>query len=218
MNRRKYLTCTAAVGLTGIAGCLNEVPEALTDPGSGREFGESVEHRGLEVAPTHSMTADEVTFDVEQGATIDETAPSGAEFLLTRIEAANRGDHERVLPSRSSGLGGGSGRNIWIYYGGEETSTVIHEDTSKWYEVGGSRLTPYTQSRLQDATGPVYPGTAIEGWIVAEITEDFNVEETKIEIELGDGSESEVFEWTYSSDTMVSPEEVPESEGTTTEI
>lgn len=221
MNRRTYLTCAAATGLVGVSGCLNEVTEEVRDvaDGGGREFGEVVTHQGVEVAPTRWMTTDEITFDVDQGATLDETPTTGAEFLLTHLKAMNTGDHERELPSRSSVLGGRSGRNIRIYYAGEETSTVQHEDTSTAYEVDGVRLTPYRHSRFEgDAVGSVYPGTGVEGWIVAEITEGFDAEETIVEVELGSENELEPFEWVYSAAAEVSPEEESETDDTITEI
>ena len=209
MNRREYFAYAAATGLVGIAGCLDQVPEAA----------ENVEGGGREVVPTGWMAMDEVTFDVDQGMTQDRTPATGAQFLLTRIRAANEGDNRRELPSRSSALGGSSGRNIRVHYSGEETNTIQFEDISSAYEVDGVQLTPYHQSRFEeDATGPVFPGVGVEGWIVAEITEGFTIEETTIEIEWGDGDEVEVFEWVYSAAAEVSPEDINEDDGTTTEI
>jgi len=165
------------------------------------------------------MVTDEVTADVDQGMTQDRSPEAGAEFLLTHIEAVNDGDNRSELPSRSSALGGTSGRNIRVYYAGEETETTQFEDISSAYEVDGVRLTPYHQSRLdQDATGEVYPDVGVEGWIVAEITEGFDIDQTTIEIAWGDGDESETFEWVYSTDAEVSPEEINENGGTTPEI
>ena len=220
MNRREYLTYTAAGGLVGMSGCLDETLEGAENVGGGRrEFGEAVNHRGVEVVPTDWMATNEVTFDVDQGMTQERTPPTGADYLLTHIQAANEGDHSRELPSRSSALGGTSGRNIRVYYADEETGTTQFEDTSSAYEVDGVRLTPYHQSRFdQDATGEVFPGISIEGWIVAEITEGFDIEETTIEIEWGGGDEREAFEWVYSTVAEVSPEEVDENEGTITEL
>jgi len=203
-----------------MAGCLDEVSETVENVGGGsREFGEVVNHHGVEVVPTHWIAANEATFDVDQGMTQNRTPATGAEFLLTRIQAANEGEQRRDLPSRSSAFGGSSGRDIRVHYAGEETSTNQFEDISTTYEVDGVELTPYHQSRFkEDATGPVYPGVGAGGWIIAEITEGFDVEETTIEIEWGDRDEVEAFEWVYSTSAKVSPDEVAENEDTTTEI
>ena len=220
MNRREYLSCVATTGLVGMGGCLGEATEAVENASRGsRMFGEVVKHRGVEVVPTQWMTTNEVTFDVDQGMTQSKTPAPGAEFLLTHIQAANEGEQRRELPSRSSAFGGSSGRGIRVYYIDEETSVNQFEDISSAYEVDGVRLTPYHQSRFdEDATGSVYPGIGVEGWIVAEITEGFNIEETTVEIEWGSGDELEAFEWVYSIDAEVSPEEVNENEETTIEI
>lgn len=220
MNRREYLTCATTTGIIGIAGCLDEASEVTENAvGEDRDFGEVVNHRGVEVAPIRWLTTDEITFDVDQGMAQDRTPAAGAEFLLTHIRAANEGDNRRELPSRSSAFGGSSGRNIRVYYSDEETNTIQFEDISSTYEVDGVQLTPYHRSRFEgDATGEVYPGTTVEGWIVAEIAKGFSIEETTIEIEWGDGDKLEVFEWVYSAGAEVSPEEVNENEGTTTEI
>ena len=220
MNRREYLTFATTTGIISTAGCLDRASEITENAAEeDREFGEVVKHRGVEVVPTRWIATGEVTFDVEQGMTQDRTPATGAEFLLTKIRAANKGENRRKLPSRSSALGGSSGRNIRVYYSDEETNTTQFEDISSTYEVDGVQLTPYHQSRFdEDATGEVYPGITVEGWIVAEITEGFNIEETTIEIEWGDGGKLEVFEWVYSAGAEVSPEEVNENEGTTVEI
>ena len=220
MNRRKYLSCVATTAVIGISGCLDDSLEVVENVGSeNHEVGEVVNHRGVEVVPTEWMVTDEVTADVDQGMTQDRSPEAGAEFLLTHIEAVNDGDNRSELPSRSSALGGTSGRNIRVYYAGEETETTQFEDISSAYEVDGVRLTPYHQSRLdQDATGEVYPDVGVEGWIVAEITEGFDIDQTTIEIAWGDGDESETFEWVYSTDAEVSPEEINENGGTTPEI
>lgn len=220
MNRRKYVSCVATTAVIGISGCLDDSLEAVENVGSeNHEFGEVVNHRGVEVVPTEWMVTDEVTADVDQGMTQDRSPEAGAEFLLTHIEAVNNGDNRRELPSRSSALGGSSGRSIRVYYAGEETETTQFEDISSAYEVDGVRLTPYHQSRLdQDATGEVYPDVGVEGWIVAEITEGFDIDQTTIEITLGSGDELETFEWAYSTAAEVSPDDISENEGTIPEI
>lgn len=214
------LACTAATGVVGMPGCIGETLEGVEGVGQkSREFGEVAKHRGVEVMPTHWMATNQITFDVDQGMTQTRTPPTGAEFLLTYVQAANEGDNRRELPSRSSTFGGTSGRDIRVYYSDEETDTNQFEDISSAYEVDGVRLTPYLQSRLdQDATGEVFPSVSIEGWIVAEITEGFNVEETTIEAEWGDEDELEAFEWVYSTAAEISPEEINDNEGKTTEI
>jgi hypothetical protein len=73
--------------------------------------------------------------------------------------------------------------------------------------VVGKRLTPYRRSRdRKDAIGSVYPGVGVAGWIVVEIAERFDPEDTTTEIEW-DGDEKRVFGWQYSENVRVAPEE-----------
>lgn len=228
MNRRGFIGTMGAAFTIASAGCaenLDSITGAVPDTGR-NEFRESVEHRGVEVVPTHWMTADEVTYHVENGGSPARSAARGAVLILTRLEAKTVGENRRVLPSRMTATGPGNG-HIRVYYNDERASSGGHDDVSEQVEVKGKRLTLYeADRRAEDAMSAVYPGVEIGGWIVSEIPEPFDVPKTTIRVEWGAGSVGgdehlEEYEWVYTEDTQIMPAEAAElesSDGSTISI
>lgn len=220
MDRRGFIGSVGAAVTLVSAGCtegIEGVIGAIPDAGA-NEFGDPIKHRGVQIVPTHWMTADQVTYHVDKGGSPSSSAPRGAVFILTRLEARTVGENRRVLPSRATASGWGSG-HIRVFYNDERSSSTMHDEISNRVEIEGQRLPLYEQVRQdEDAVGAVYPGVEVAGWVVNEIPESFDIAKTTLKVEWGAGSQTSQenlaeHEWVYTEGSEVTPDEAAEVDG-----
>lgn len=182
--------------------------------GESRTIGESSTHEGVKFTPSKYLLLDEVERGYENNSR-KISGESGAMFLLTHVSVSHEGDAERELPQ--------NGLSDWIftYYKGERVDDGGQRALSTdYYKAGGKTLDTY-QSALYDAdaTGGVYPGKEVEGWIFNEIAANFDPSELELHLiwnnkPFGDDGET-THKWTYTEHAEVSIEDVEDDSSIT---
>ncbi|WP_247731120.1 hypothetical protein [Halovivax limisalsi] len=208
MDRRAFLAAAISTVSIGLAGC-SGVLESVTGGGT-NEFGDPVEYRGIEITPMHWFTAGKVGWDTSH-TVLETTAQSGATLLLFGVEVAHVGENERQFPSRASGYGHGTG-DIRVMHNGEETSHPRPMTAAESLKVGGKSLTHYEKAWRQEAMSSVYSGVKISGWLVNELSANFEPVDVELVIEWGAKSSVEnedlkEHSWVLTEDTETTVEE-----------
>ncbi|ADD03834.1 uncharacterized protein Nmag_0242 [Natrialba magadii ATCC 43099] len=217
MNRRGYLGAIGAVGLTATAGCVEELQAAADGVMGGYQVSDTQTYEGVALTPTGYLLADTMTREYDMHSEEVE-ADSGATYILTHISVVHDGDSEIELPTD-----GMRTNDINLYYDDERISESMMDDVAQAFIVEGESLTSYdTALREEGATGGVFPGVEVEGWVAHEIAANFDAEQLELRVTwnnefLMEGEDEETHEWTYTEDAEVSIDDV-DGEGTTIEL
>lgn len=216
MRRRKLLQGTAVaatVSLTGCAGRLEEIAGSVS--GNDRKVGESASYNGLKATPEKYVLADKAK-RVLPNTRNQINAPEGATFLFTHLTVSHEGDSAQEFP------GALTKDNINLVYDGNVVDDGgLRADSTRAYVVSGKTLKTYKRALNEaDATGEVYPGTEVDGWLFHKLAENFSPSKLKFRITwnpqvMGDDGET-VQKWTYTSDAEVSIEDVEGDGGSVT--
>lgn len=196
----------ATVGsLAGCAGRLEELADSAS--GNDRKVGETASYNGVKATPDKYVLANQAKRELPNTRN-QMNAPEGATFLFTHLEISHEGDSAQEFP------GALTKDNINLVYDGDVVDDGgMMADSTRAYVVGGKRLMTYRRALNEaDATGDVYPGTEVDGWLFHKLAENFDPSKLKFRITwnpqvMGDDGET-VHEWTFTEDAEVDIEDV----------
>lgn len=188
----------------GCAGQLEQLTGSVAN--GGRTIGDSASYNGVKVTPDKYVLANQGK-RVYPNNRRQMNATSGATYIFTHLTVSHEGDSAQEFPSSRSP------DNIDLVYDGERVSEGMRATMTDAYIVSGKQLTTYAHARQNaDATGEVYPGKTVDGWLFHKVAKNFDP--TKLELQIvwnqqivGDEGET-THKWTFSEDTKVSIEDV----------
>lgn len=210
MHRRGFLQGVAVGAVTSLAGCGGTIGDFVSSAtGGGRALGDTANYNGVEVTPDKYVIADRAE-RVYAHNRQNISSADGASFLFTHLQVSHNGDSAEEFPkSRARD-------NIDLYYDNDRVTESSRDDITHSYIVGGKRLTTYGHARQKEgATGEVYPGKSVNGWLLHELASNFDPSKLELRIVwnhqmLGDEGET-TYRWMYTSEAKVSIEDLEDS-------
>lgn len=173
-------------------------------------MGDVASYNGVEVTPDKYVLADDA-IRVYANDRRNISPEEGATFIFTHLKVEHKGDSAQEFPdSRTRDV-------IDLFYDGERVTETMRNDMTQAYIVDGERLTTYGEARQRaDATGEVYPGKTVAGWLFHEIASNFDPSKLELHVVwnqqfVGDEDET-THKWTYTSDAEVSIKDIEGNE------
>ena len=228
MKRRKFILSTGTIGLAAsLSGCTEDAQEVLDHlPTAGHHsIGQSIEYADLEITPVVWLTTEEFTFDRGNGETDRILRTDDMIFLFTKIEILNTGLEPRAIPKEGLESSETAVR-IGIYHDGNQLPSWGSANAVQLVSIGEEELTPYEQAkRDENSTEYVEPGVTVNGWLIYEISRNFDPRRTMLVVQWeepisdaptpSDGYDVIVeenphaFGWEFGEDYEISEDELP---------
>ncbi len=209
MKRRQLLASTC-LAIGGLSGCTNLPSVGLNEK---TKIGESQSFEGVVVTPEHYVTAQEVTLQLGNNQK-KVASESGASILLTKLKISHEGDSEQQFPTTLAQ------DTIDLYYDGDQVDEGgMLVQSAKRLKVGDKTIMPYSTALYEaDATGGVYPGTEVSGWLFNEVASNFTPTDLFLHIVwnmqiVGDEGET-VQKWQYTDDAEIPIDQMEDEEST----
>ncbi|MFC7047287.1 hypothetical protein ACFQH6_19430 [Halobacteriaceae archaeon GCM10025711] len=214
-DRRNLLKGIAVATVGSLAGCTGRLEAISKSLGEGgRTIGDTASYKGVKVAPDKYILASSAK-RVYANNRQNINSADGATYILTHLKVSHEGDSAQEFPnSRIQDT-------IDLFYDGERVSESLRDDATKAYIVSGKRLTTYGQAvQKAGATGEVYPGKKVDGWLFHEVAKNFSPEKLELRIVWNQqiiGNEGEtVQKWRYTEDAEMAIEDLEDDgDGTT---
>ncbi len=213
MNRRQYLATLCGGAAVSLAGCAAVDDLSSSLGGGSKTIGDTQSYNGVELTPTEYVLADSYTRNMEMNSQ-NTSAPSGATFVFSHLSVVHNGDSEQRFPENGMGSD-----DINLVYDGEEVGETMMDTSAQSYTVDGVTLKAWDAALYDaDATGGVFPGKKVDGWIVHDVASNFDPEKLELRViwnnqAVGEGEDEVTHKWTYTADAEVSIDNIGGSGG-----